>query len=122
MAQVGIVYLVGGKIWIDATPIARADNLGDLAFHQLEHERWWAELVKKGVAPDNVYTEFPRGRVSFDRRNEEFRFLADECILRRRSLVAAILERMHLSARNTKIGKDGGYRCGVCRRSESLSP
>jgi hypothetical protein len=119
--EVGIVYLVGGKLWIDATPFARAASFGDLAFHELEHERWWAQLVKKGVAPATVYTEFPRGRVSFDRRSGEFRFLADECIVRRKRLVAAILKRMNLPVRRTRIGTDGGYCCGGCARSKPLS-
>jgi hypothetical protein len=106
---------------IDTSSLAQADTLGDLAFHQLEHERWWAKLVSTGIVPDTDYTEFPRGRVSFDQRNEEFRFLADECILRRETLVAAILERMHLPIEDTKISTDGGYRCGVCAKSEPLS-
>jgi hypothetical protein len=117
--EVGIVYLVGDKLLIDTSPLARARKLGDLAFHELEHEQWWSQLVKRRIVPDTDYTEFPRGRVSFDRRHEEFGFLADECILRRETLVAAILERMNLPVQDTKIGTDGGYRCGGCTRHET---
>lgn len=116
--HVGIVYLVGDKLWIDATPIARAANFGDLAFHELEHKQWWAQLVKKGVAPDSAYTEFPRGRVSFDRRNAEFRFLSDDCILRRKRLVAVIVKRMNLPVERTKTSTEGDYRCGECERRD----
>lgn len=73
-------------------------------------------MAKKGILPDTAYSDFPRGRVSFDLRKEEFTFLADECILRRETLVAAILERMHLPLEDTKIGADGGYRCYYCQR------
>jgi len=62
----------------------------------LEHEQYWRQLVKKGVAPETGYTEFPRGRVSYDRRSGQFILLADRCILRQRKLVGAILSRMHL--------------------------
>jgi hypothetical protein len=117
-ATVGIIYFVGGKLWFDATPLVRANNFGDIAFHELEHEQWWTQLVKKGIAPNTAYTEFPRGRVSFDRRNKEFRFLADPCILRRKNLVSAVLKRMNLPVRHTQIGTDGGYRCGQCERLE----
>lgn len=56
--------------------------------------------VSSGTVPDTIYTEFPRGRVSFERRNGEFRFLADQRILRRKRLVAAILKRMNLPVEN----------------------
>lgn len=71
-----------------------------------------------GVAPD---TEFPRGRVSYDRRSGWFTLLADLCILRQKSLVRAILSRLRLPVRGTRAGTDSGYRCGVCVRSEPLS-
>src|SRR5271156_6239471 len=94
--HVGIFYLVGGMLQIDSTPLARAGNFGNLAFHESEHEQYWRQLVKKRVAPDTEYTEFPRGRVSHDRRNGQFTLLADACILRQKSLVSTILARMQL--------------------------
>jgi hypothetical protein len=115
--QIGVFYLLGGKLWIDATPLARAGNLGDLAFHELEHEQFWRQLVNKGVAPDTEYTEFPRGRVSYDRRSGEFTLLADLCILWQEGLVKTILSRMRLPVRCTKTGTDAGYRCHGCLRS-----
>lgn len=40
--EVGIVYLVGDKLLADTTPLAQADDFSGIAFHELEHERWWA--------------------------------------------------------------------------------
>lgn len=118
--HVGIVYLVDGKLWIDSAPVAEASNFGDLAFHKLQHEQYWKQLVEQGVAPDTEYTEFPRGRVSYERQSHKFTLLADECILRRKTLVSAILQRMNLPVGHTKIGADGGYRCSECLRRDNL--
>lgn len=71
-----------------------------------------------GVAPD---TEFPRGRVSYDRRSGWFTLLTDLCILRQKSLVRAILSRLRLPSGARKSERNGGYRCGICVRSELLS-
>jgi len=119
--HVGIFYLVGGKLRIDSTPLARAGNFGDLSFHESDHGQYWRQLMKKRVAPDTEHTEFPRGRVSYNRRSGQFTLLADACILQRKNLVSTILLRMHLPVRGTKTGADSGYRCAACVRSESLS-
>jgi hypothetical protein len=42
--EVGIIYLVGDNLWIDATPIARAGNFGDLSFHERYHFQYWEQL------------------------------------------------------------------------------
>jgi len=54
--KVGIVYLVGGKLWIDATPLAEAGRLGDFAIHERDHISYWAELVKSGRVEENDMT------------------------------------------------------------------
>jgi len=87
-----------------------------LAFHELEHEQYWKQLVKTGVAPDTEYTDLPRGRVSYDRRSGQFTLLADRCTLREKNLVGTILSRMHLPARDTETGMDSDYRCPRCQR------
>ena len=114
--EVGIFYLIGDKFLMDATPLARASNFRDIAFHELEHEQWWRQLVKSGTAPNTVYTEFPRGRVNFDRRKREFRLLADECILQQKRLLDVILKQMSLPVERTTISGDDDYRCAACEK------
>lgn len=118
MPRIGIFYLLGEKLLIDSSPLAEASDLDDLAFHELEHEHWWALLVNGGDTPNAGYTEFPRGRVSFGRRRGRFALLADRCILENKSVVKAILSGFHLPPRRTKIATDGCYRCAVCMRSK----
>ena len=119
--EVGIAYLVGGKLWIDATPLAEAGHVGDLAFHCRGHEEYWRQLVEQGAVPNTEHDEFPRGRVSYDRQSGQFTLLADLCILRQKCLVSAILSRMCLPVRRTKIGTDDIYRCGLCVRRGLLT-
>lgn len=112
--NVGIIYLVGDKLWIDATPIAQAGNIGDFSFHKRYHFQYWEQLVKQRAVPATEYERFPRGRVSYDRKSGKFELLADPCILSEKSLVAAIFLRMNLPSRGTETGTDSLYRCFRC--------
>lgn len=112
--NVGIIYLVGDKLWIDATPIARAGNFGDFSFHARYHSQYWEELVKQRAVPDTEYEQYPRGRVSYDRKSDKFELLADRCILSEKRLVAAILLQMNVPVRRTETGTDNLYRCFRC--------
>lgn len=115
-SMVGIIYLIAGKLWIDATPVARAMHFGDYVIHEREHRQYWRQLVKQRAAPDTGYEEYPRCRVSHDEKSGRFRLLADACILRDKKLVTAILLRMHLPTRGTETGTDSLYRCSDCQR------
>ena len=44
--SVGIMYVVRGKLLIDATPLAKAGRYGDFAIHERAHIEYWAELVR----------------------------------------------------------------------------
>jgi hypothetical protein len=114
LPQVGIVYLVGDKLWIDSTPVAEAGSYGDFAIHEHDHISYWAELVKSGKVPSSEYEEFPRGRVSCDTKIGQFTLLADRCILGKKSLVRKILSRMNLPVGGTKTDTDSHYRCYRC--------
>jgi len=112
--KVGIVYLVDDRLWIETTPLTKAGRFGDFAIHEHDHISYWAELVKSGRAPDSEYEEFPRGRVAYNTKTAKFLFLADRCILSRKSLVSEILTRLHLPSNETEIGTDSHYRCSRC--------
>ena len=116
--NVGIIYVVGDKLWIDATPVIRARNFGDFLFHERYHCQYWEQLVKQRAVPDTEYERYPRGRVSYDKRSDKFRLLADQCILSEKGLVAAILLQMNLPARDTETGTDNLYHCFRCLRRE----
>jgi hypothetical protein len=112
--QIGIIYLVGGKLLIDSTPLTNAGRYGDSATHERGHIVYWDELVKVGMVPNTEYEEFPRGRVSYNMTTRQFTLLADRCILRKKNIVRKILSRMNLPVRGTKVNTDSHYRCFRC--------
>jgi hypothetical protein len=112
--QVGIIYLIKGKLLIDSTPLAEAGHYGDSAIHEREHISYWAELVESGEVPNSEYEEFPRGRVAYDTKTRKYTLLADRCILGKKSLVAKIVSRLNLPVGRTKINTDPHYRCFRC--------
>jgi hypothetical protein len=59
--KVGIIYLVGGELLIDSTPLAQAGRYGDFRIHERGHIDYWANLVKRGEVPNTEYEEFPPG-------------------------------------------------------------
>jgi hypothetical protein len=120
--HVGIVYVVGRKLWIDATPLGGAGNFGDFAIRERDHHEYWAQLVSSGAAPDAEYEEYPRGRVAYNTKTGKYTLLADRCILGRKSLVRKILSRLHLPPNETEIGTDSHYRCFRCLGRERLLP
>ena len=111
--EVGIICVVGTKLWIDATPLAEAGRFSDFAIHERDHYQYWAQLVS-GAVPNAEYEEYPRGRVSYDEDTGRYRLLADKCILSRKGLVRKILSYLNLPVRGTKVDTDSHYRCHRC--------
>jgi len=112
--KVGIIYLVGSKLWIDATPVTEAGHYGDSAIHERDHISYWAELVQSGKVPNREYEEFPRGRVAYNEKTSKYALLADRCILGRERIVRKILSRMNLPVGGTQTDTDLHYRCFRC--------
>jgi hypothetical protein len=114
--KVGIIYLVGGKLLIDSTPLAKAGRYGDHLIHEGDHISFWAELVKKGKVPNREYEEFPRGRMAYETKSGKFVLLADKCILDRKGVVAKILAQLGIPLKDSEVGLDSHYRCFLCLR------
>jgi hypothetical protein len=112
--KVGIVFLVGDKVWIDSTPLSDAGRFSDHLIHEADHHQYWEHLVSSGVVPDGDYEEHPRGRVAYSTRTGKFTLLADKCILRRKRIVRTILKELHLPASDMETGADSHYRCFRC--------
>ena len=91
-----------------------AGRYADFAIHEGDHITYWAQLVKQGAVPNAEYERFPRGRVAHNMKTDQFTLLADECILRKKAVVRAILRQMHLPLKGTTIGPDSHYRCFHC--------
>jgi hypothetical protein len=120
--QVGIFYLVKGKLLINSTPLAQAAMHGDHFIHDRDHIEYWAELASTGTVPDDEYEEHPRGRVAYNDKTRKYTLLADRCILGEESLVGKIVSRLNLPVGRTKIDTDPHYRCFRCLGRTPTSP
>jgi hypothetical protein len=112
--KVGIIYLVGGELLIESTPLARAGRYGDFRIHERGHIDYWGELVKSGKVPNCEYEEFPRGRVAYHTKSGKFTLLADNCILSQKDVVGKILSALHIPPKEIEMGTDSHYRCFRC--------
>ena len=43
--NVGILFLVGDKLFIDSTPLSQAGHYGDHLIHERGHDEYWSQLV-----------------------------------------------------------------------------
>src|ERR1700692_243883 len=112
--KVGIIYLVGGEVLINSTPLAKAGRYGDFNIHELAHIDYWGELVTNGKVPNSEYEEFPRGRAAYYRKSGKFTLLADKCILSQECIVSEILSQLNIPPRDIEMGTDSHYRCFRC--------
>jgi len=112
--QVGIFWLVDGKLLIDSTPISEAEAYGDHLTHPRGHPEVWEQYQRARAVPaDMEYEECPRGRVMLATKTRRFTLLADRCILKRKDLVEKIKSDMRLP-KNTLLDTDSHYRCFGC--------
>ena len=113
-AQVGIVYMVDGEVWIDRTPVSQAGIYAHFRVHERDHQGFWQELTQRQIVPDDPYEEHPRGRVVYNQRVDQYTLYLDQCILRQTDVVVQILADMHLPMSKATIKKDEHYRCFRC--------
>jgi hypothetical protein len=112
--MLGIIYVVGDKLFIDSTPLSAAGHYADHLIHDLGHEEYWSQLVKMGAVLSGGYEEYPRGRIAYSNASSKFILLADACILRENKVLYAILSRLHMPVQDTETGTVSIYRCFRC--------
>jgi hypothetical protein len=113
--QVGIVFLVKGKPFIDGTPVTEAEDYAHFKIHGRDHYQYWGQLQRIKAVPAEVeYDEVPRGRVVYDTQTRKYTLLLDRCILKKKKLVSDIMAQMSLTFENTSTSTDPHYRCPTC--------
>jgi hypothetical protein len=112
--ELGIVFLVRGKLLIASSPVSEGEDYGDFKNYPGGHPSYWTELQRAGAVPrDSEYEEHPRGRVVFNRKTGQYSLYLDRCILNKPNLVSRIMSKMHLPA-DTVMATDPHYRCFKC--------
>ena len=67
--KVGIFWLVGERLILDASPLSEAEPYGDCLTHRNSHIEYWTEQQSLGTAPrEKEYEGAPRDRVVFNRK------------------------------------------------------
>jgi hypothetical protein len=113
-SAVGVFFVHGDNLWIDATPVDEAILYGDGRTHDRGHEAVWEQLQASGAAPrDEEYDECPRGRVCYDTRQRIFHLYLDQCIRKNKEMVARIIRAMNLTSA-TRAELDSHYKCPRC--------
>jgi hypothetical protein len=113
--QVGIVFVVKGKPYIDSTAVTEAEVYAHFKIHGRDHYRYWEQLRGMGAVPKDLeYDEVPRGRAVYDTQTRKYTLLLDRCILSNKKLVSSIMAQMNLPFGFTKTGTDSHYRCPKC--------
>jgi len=99
--NVGIVFLVKGKVFIDGTPVTEAESLGgQFKIHDRDHYKYWEWLRRMSAVPTDVeYDQVPRGRAVYDTQTRKYMLFLDRCILRNKKLVSRIMAQMSFAAR-----------------------
>ncbi len=113
--HVGIFWLVDGKLVMDSTALSMSEDYGGFKIHPADHCSVWEKLqLREAVPADVEYEECPRGRVMYDTKAQQFRLLADRCILKNKGVIRDIISKMNLPSGNTDMGTDSHYRCLRC--------
>lgn len=114
VAHVGIIFVMGGRVLIESTPISKGQDYGESVNHARGHEEFWAQLQADGLVPqDQDYITAPRGRAVANRLTRRPSLYLDKCIIKKPALVREIKRRLRLPA-GVEIFKDLHYRCEAC--------
>lgn len=114
--KVGLFFVMNGKPVVYGLPWTEVPSLAGFRTSALGHPEFWERLRADGMAPnDSPYEECPRGRVNFEDSSGRFTLFADQCIIRNKRLVRAIIHRLKLP-NSTRALPDDHYRCPKCLR------
>ena len=110
MPEVGIFWLIDNKLVADSIPWRQADIYGGFYSGKNDHATFWATLQR--LMPQwkgNEYTDFPRGRVLFDSKDEAFLVYSSREIVNSQDLKKMILAEFNLPMAATKFAADFHY-------------
>jgi hypothetical protein len=114
MPQVGVFFLVMGKLFVNGLPWTEVPNVAGFRTYSIDHPEYWRRLKEGGAVPgDMPHEECPRGRVSYDEASRTFTLFADRCVILNSGLVSAIMNKFNLPM-GTWGRADDHYRCPNC--------
>ena len=114
--KLGIFYLFNGRIISETAAVSTIDPSGSVLFYPRQHYELWSQLQKENhdLGDLDCYA-LPRGRVSFNLKNNRFQVVADQHILENSNLIERILWDFDLERADTEFRADEQYRCSLCK-------
>jgi hypothetical protein len=117
--QVGLFFLVNGKLFINGPPWTEVPSVAGFRTGSVGHAEYWRRLKEAGATPKYMrYEACPRGRVKYDEASRRFTLFADRCIIMDKRLVSAIMNEFNLPM-GTKSLADDQYHCPKCLRKRT---
>jgi hypothetical protein len=112
--EVGIFWIVGGRLIIVGAWLEEARTTGRFAHHPITHEKAWINCQRVGAVPRDIQCDDPpRGRVDFDKVTQTFHLYADACIVADEAMVGKIRKDLSLPP-EILILPDALYQCVKC--------
>ena len=112
---------MGGKLFIDRTPVFKGEIYGDFRIHERGHDDYWEILKQAGAVPQiREHDAYPRGRVAYNTKTRTYSLFLDRCILKKKSIVTKIMSELNLPTNGTKTDTDSHYRCPHCLRKGTI--
>ena len=114
VAEVGIFWVVDGKLIYDGTPWTEGVGRGQYKTYPTSNAQLWTSLQRLGAVPRGKKHEgYARGRVAYNTAAEQFAIFADHCVLTDQTILEQVIRELRLPT-PVKIGRDDAYRCPRC--------
>ncbi len=115
--NVGIFYVVGGKLYWEGIPIERASTSTYVKIYPKKHAAYWKGCLVRLEPHLGKYDpdHFPRGRVVFSTQEGVYRLFADKCILDDSDMIKKIVSKMRLPEPKVNISWDIDCECAECK-------
>jgi len=113
--EVGIFWIVDGKLIVVGKPLSEGVRLGDIKASSDTHKHIWKAFQQAGGVPKAMrYDEAPRGRVVYNMKIRQFLIIADPCIVASSAALNEIKNRLRIPVSQSQTGVDEHYRCPAC--------
>ena len=111
--NIGIFFVVNGAVIADAVPLDQGEHYGDTIGFGGHYDFWLALLPKtpaEQLFKSHAYDYFPRGRVVYFKKSQNFRLYADRCISK--IGITNVASTFQLAA--YRLARDEHYQCAKC--------
>ena len=108
MEQVGLFFVVNGNILFHGCSLNEAENYGDFKIFNRSHLEIWDEYYFSLYKVE--YDYFPRGRITYNKKQEKF-WLYKDCCIEKNLIEDKLIKQRY---QPIEIKEDEHYQCHLC--------